>query len=689
MRIIRQRRRKLLPISAIAVSAVVLGLLVAPGTAPAETAPDGGALAHSWVAAHDGPAKYPGRYQNEVFIDFDVPIVMSDGTVLKANIYRPVDANGNPVTTPLPTIVNLTPYTKFASWLADVALSVPALSDALLELVNRIDLTGTPLESITDLTRVLSGGAARTFGVDRKLIQQGYTQVVVDTRGTGYSQGSWQFFQDRENLDTVEVIDWASRQPWSDGNIGMNGISYSGINQYNVAALNPPALKAIFPVEGSTDTIDDVAAPGGGLGLFAPVYILGVDALQFLGDPAAMLLGHLDFKWLLDRVTSPVEFLDYMLMALVPDISMLPEPLRKALEPGSQLREAFTDSHPENIQVPTFAYGGWQDIFTSSSAMTFDRIPLPATHKKLVMGDTYHANPGSGLGNPGAPPRLDVLQMAWFDKWLKGIDNGIDEYGPVVMKQQGGGWISTGLYPRTQDTEYRRMYLSPVRSGTANSIYDGSLTADVPEDTAQLTVSPATGLTSLCSREAAVESAGAMSILPFCAKDDRIHELGGLTFTSAPVVEPTTISGPINVHLNTLYDTTEGYWAVTVNDVAPDGFSTMIASGQLTASLRAVDEEKSSRDADGDLTETVYQLLLDTRQPLVPGVATALDVGVNPTEAVLKPGHRVRINVYASNFPRGMLLPPVLVESRVAPQHLVLDPNEPSFVNLPLSRAIG
>ncbi|MEV0250247.1 CocE/NonD family hydrolase [Nocardia sp. NPDC050712] len=685
------RVRRGLARAGIATMAVALTTLwTTPAQVSAETPPDGGRLAQTWLAQHDGPAKYPGRYPGEVFIDFDVPITMSDGTVLKANIYRPVDAAGQPVREPLPTVLNLTPYTKFASWLADVALSVPWLSDALVQLIGNADLTGTPLESITDITKALGGGAARSFGVDRKLIQQGYTQVVVDVRGTGYSQGAWQFFQQRETQDSVEMIDWASKQPWSDGNVGMTGISYSGINQYMVAAQNPPALKAIFPVEGSTDKIDDVAAPGGGLGLFAPIYIALVDIIQNFPDPVGVLLGHHDLKWLIDRVQTPFEFFDYILMALSPSVEQLPEPLRKALEPDSELRAGFGDSHPENIQVPTFAYGGWQDIFSSSSAMTFDRIPLPPTQKKLIMGDTYHLNPSSGLGRPSAPPRLDVLQLAWFDKWLKGIDNGIDQYGPVVLWQQGGGWITADRYPHSSPAiDYRRMYLSPQRSGTANSVYDGSLATDPADALAQLTVSPLNGITSLCSRDAAVESAGALSVLPFCAKDDRIHELGGLTFTSAPVAEPTTLSGPINVHLNTAHDTSEGYWAVTVNDVAPDGRSTVLSSGQLTASLRAVDEAKSKRDADGDYTEIAYLLTLDTRQPLVPGAPTVIDIGVNPVEAVLQPGHRLRVDVYASNFPRGVLLPPLWLENSLSNQHVLLDPAAPSFVNLPLSRPLS
>ncbi|ATL71659.1 peptidase S15 [Nocardia terpenica] len=672
-----------------AMTLAMVTLWLRPVTAAAEPTlpPDGGAAGRAWLAAHDGPPKYPGRFPGEVHIDFDVPITMSDGTVLKANIYRPMDAAGRVVDTPLPTIVNLTPYTKFAGFLADLALSVPVLSDALIQLVNSVDLTGTPLDSVTDLTRVLSGGAARTFAADRRLVQQGYTQIVVDVRGTGYSQGTWQFFQSRETQDTAEVIDWAARQSWSTGKIGMNGISYSGINQFMAAAQNPPGLDAIFPVEGSTDKIGDVAAPGGGLGLFAPVYIAGMDAIKNIPDPAGLLNGHLDPKWLLDRIQSPFEFFDYMLMALTPDVNALPEPLRKQLEPGSPLREAFSDSHPERIHVPTFAYGGWQDIFAPSSSRSFDRIPLPPERKKLLMGDTYHANPGSGLGNPGQPPRLDVLQMAWYDKWLKGIDNGIDRYGPVVLRQQGGGWTTAASFA-VPDVTYERMYLSPARSGTANSVYDGSLTSGTPTAAAQLTVSPISGVTALCSRDAAVESAGALSIIDLCSRDDRVHELGGLTFTSAPMTEATRISGPITVHLNTSYDTTEGYWAVSVNDVAPDGRSTVLTSGQLTASLRAIDPDKSRTGANGDYTDITYKLTLDTRQPLVPGQPTVLDIGVNPTEAVLAPGHRLRVNVFASNFPRGMLLPPLLVESRLAPQHLLLDPERPSFVNLPLDHAV-
>jgi len=84
-----------------------------------------------------------------------------------------------------------------------------------------------------------------------------------------------------------------------------------------------------------------------------------------------------------------------------------------------------------------------------------------------------------------------------------------------------------------------------------------------------------------------------------------------------------------------------------------------------------------------------YSLTLDSRRPIDPGTPTELDVGLNPTQAVLKPGHRLRVDVYAANLPKGMLLGPLLRESELKPQHLQLDPERPSFVTVPVSRPIG
>ncbi|KIA66773.1 peptidase S15 [Nocardia vulneris] len=662
--------------------AAVLGLaLPFSYSASAHANPDAGELGAEWTATYSAPPLYP-----HVHIDWDVPLTMSDGTVLKANIYRPADEMGRPVDTPTPTLVNLTPYTKLASMLVDSALSIPVLSDAVIDLFRRFDLSGTPLDGVTDLTKMLGGGLPRNFAVDRPLIQSGYTQIVVDVRGTGFSQGVLSFFGAREQQDTVEVIDWAARQPWSDGKVGMTGVSYSAVNQIQAAEKQPPALKAIFPVEPGSDLMRDILAPGGGLNVvFTPGWLTSVNIAKLLPDLVSIAQGRFDWKWLADRVANPFTFFDLLIGALTStDAGSLPPNTAAVLDENSSLRQGMR-GEPERIQIPAFVTGGWHDVFTNSEPSIYQRISVPPGQKQLLMGNTYHLNPGIDFGRPGNPPRLDVLQRAWFDKWLKGIDNGIDTYGPITSEQLGGAWSTTDTYPRS-GVEHRRLYLNGTPSGTsATSMYDGSLAPTNSTAPQRVTIAP--GITSLCSNDTAVGTAGVSILLSGCTKDARPQELNGLSFTTGPVFEPTLVSGPSAVHLNTVLDATDGYWSATLNDVAPDGRSTVLATGQLTASLRALDPGRNQYSPNGDLTVPYPKLTMESREPLVPGRATTVDIGLTPTDAVLQPGHRLRIDVYASNLPKGMALTPFLIDSQLRPQHVELNPDEPSFVNVPVSGA--
>ncbi|MEU2033187.1 CocE/NonD family hydrolase [Nocardia amamiensis] len=670
-------------VAALAVT-VLAPFLTSGAAAVPPIGPDGGLAGAAWVATQDAPQQYPN-----IHIQWDVPITMSDGTVLKGNVYRPADASGRPIDTPTPTVVNLTPYTKLVSNLADHAQSIPGLSDALIQLFRQIDMSGTPLSGVTDLTKAFGGGELRSFTVDRQLIKSGYSQVVVDVRGTGFSQGVWDMLRGREQQDTVEVIDWAARQPWSNGRIGMNGISYSGINQVQAAEKRPPALQAIFPIVPGSDLVNDVLAPGGGFGFnFIPLWLTAINGLKLIPDLASVLTGQLDTVWLADRARDPLTFMDVLLnVYTTARMEDLDPRAKELLTDGSRPRQDWMGD-PSRIQTPTFVTGGWHDLFTYSQAKIYNAIPLPPGQKQLLMGNTYHINSGNEYGKPGLPPRLDVLQRAWFDRWLKDVDNGIEQYGPITLRQQGGGWITADSFAVPADdavpgqAAHRRMYLSAAPSGTADSLYDGSLTPEVTGETARLTVAP--GLTSMCSNDAAQGSAGALSVIDGCAKDSRIQELNGLTFTSAPVAEPTTVSGRIAVRLNTVQDAADGYWVVTVNDVAPDGQSSVLSSGQLMASLRAIDDAHSTKSANGDYTDPRPFTSLDQRQPTVPGEATTLDIALPATEAILQPGHRLRVDVYAGNFPKGLPILPMLIDTGLRPQHVQLDPDRPSFVNIPL-----
>ena len=148
------------------------------------------------------------------------------------------------------------------------------------------------------------------------------------------------------------------------------------------------------------------------------------------------------------------------------------------------------------------------------------------------------------------------------------------------------------------------------------------------------------------------------------------------------------MSGYSSLHLNTVMDATDGYWTATLNDVAPDGTSKVISSGQVMASLRGYDRAESQFAPNGDVIDPFYTMTLAARQRITPGKPVTLDVGLLPTEARIPAGHRLRIDVFAMNAPRGVPLRPLLNESGLKPQHIVLDPAQPSFVNLPLSAGI-
>ncbi|MGW6375065.1 CocE/NonD family hydrolase [Rhodococcus sp. NPDC055112] len=655
-----------------AILTLIVGATLAAPAAIAEPAAEAG---KDWTELVDAPPQYPG-----IAVEKDVPITMSDGVVLRANVYRAADADGKAIEGRVPTVVNLTPYTRFVDTLIDEVANHPALGPRLMDFVGNLDFSATPLDGITELTQVVRGGGARLLGVNRDLVQNGYAQVIVDVRGTGYSNGTWGTFDEREQQDTVEVLDWVRGRNWSNGTTGMAGMSYSAINQIQAAGRNPEGLKAIFPVIPGQDFHREVAAPGGVLGSgFMPLWIFGVNFLKWMPPFESLVKGQFDPQWLLDRASDPITLVPEVFQALFYGDS-------PPLDDGDFYATRGVDA--SKVTIPTFIYGGWKDIFKRGEPRLYNDIPLPPGRKQLMMDETYHINPGYRLGLPGSPPRLDVLERAWFDRWLKGIDNGIDDYGPVTMYQQGGGWTSTESFPRP-GADHRRMYLSAAPSGTAGHARgDGSLSPQVPTEPNAMTVFP--GLRMACSRDTASGTAGIGAILgSACTRDTRFAEGEALTFTSAAVDSPTAISGPINVHLNTVTEAAEGVWHVTVNDVAPDGTSTILSNGALLSSRRAIDESRSERSANGDYTVPVHPLTKSTIEPATPGLPTVLDIDVDATDAVLQQGHRLRVDIFATDLPRLLPSLPDLVAGGLRPQHLALDPRQPSFVNLPVVGAGG
>ncbi|WP_435824512.1 CocE/NonD family hydrolase [Nocardia rhamnosiphila] len=613
--------------------------------APAHVAQAGpeNAVVPGWADA------WQSTVYSAVFSERDVPITMSDGTVLRADIHRPAGSDGRPTETPLPVVVVMTPYAKQAS--------VPVAG---------------------------SGAAAGQMGVTSELVRSGYVEVVVDVRGTGASQGLWDVLGPREQDDTVEVIDWASRQSWSDGTVGMTGASYLGIAAVQAAAHRAPALKAILPIVPGSDLFRDIVGTGGAIGAgFMPLWLGMINASKWIPDSAALAQGRGDPRWLADRLADPATLVPELIEVLTaPDLAGLP-PETLDLAGYSDFYRA-RQSDPSRIEVPTFLVGAWHDIFANSQPRIYDAIPLPPGRKQLLMGNGYHVTATDGLGGNGAPPALPALQRAWFDKWLKGIDNGIDRYGPVTIYQQGGGWSATDTFPRA-DIDYQRRYLTAEPSGTAgHAAFDGSLHADTSAAVTKMTIVP--GARTFCSRQAIEGTAGLIPLLgTACELDSRFNEADALTFTTAPVSSPVMLSGPMNLHLNTVLDAPDGFWSVSLNDVAPDGTSTVISTGQLTASLRAVDPARSTQTPDGDYADPYHPLDLSDRDLLIPGQPTTVEIGLQAIEAVIQPGHRLRLDIYAFNFPRALPIGATMAAGALRPQHVQLDPDAPSYLVLPFA----
>lgn len=232
--------------------------------------------------------------------------------------------------------------------------------------------------------------------------------------------------------------------------------------------------------------------------------------------------------------------------------------------------------------------------------------------------------------------------------------------------------------------------MTDAASGTApRSRHDGSLTSSGPviDVTQPVSLPIQADIRGFMSRDMAQVTAGAAIALgPKFFADSSFQERGGLSFTTAAATEPVQISGAANLRLYVASTGQEGTWTVTVNDVAPDGTSTVLTNGGLTVANRALDRAQSEWDADGNLLHAHHYLTRVRKLPVPVDVPVAIDIDLVPTDAVIDAGHRLRVDVYAASFPRFLTLVPDLIKARSRKQRLVLDPAHPSYLTV---QAIG
>jgi putative CocE/NonD family hydrolase len=308
-------------------------------------------------------------------------------------------------------------------------------------------------------------------------------------------------------------------------------------------------------------------------------------------------------------------------------------------------------------------YSGFQNAFAHRSVSApMKRWQKPTGRYQLLQGPWYHLTAGTGWD-------IYRTELAWFDRWLKNEQTGIETVKqPLHLYSLGANsWFDTTHYPLTQ-AKPKTFWLDGGSSGSgAPSLNDGRLTSDKPKASSgqdQMVYTPAT---SPCARPVGQWSMGALQLVleeakapenP-CDQDDRSIQTGpgAVTYTTDPVKKTTTIAGPIDATIYASSTRPDVALVAFVEDVGPDGKSFPLTSGALLGSFRALDNKRSWFAPDGKPLAPYHPYTRASVQAVPEGQTTRYDIEVFPIVAELKPGHRLRLTLNTADSPHLLPLP--------------------------------
>jgi uncharacterized protein len=507
-------------------------------------------------------------------IDWDVPIRMDDGIVLRADVFRPPRAGRYPV------ILTYGPYAKGL-----------AFQDGYPSAWQRM------VAEHPDVAHGSSNLYQSWEVVDpEKWVPDGYVCVRVDSRGAGRSPGYIDHFSPRETKDFYNCIEWAGVQPWSSGKVGLNGISYYGMNQWHVATLQPPHLAAMCIWEGSADWYRDMTHHGGILStFFANWYDMQVKTVQFgLGErgPRSRVTGELvcgdDTLSDTELAKNRCDFGDNILAHPLDD-------------------QYHRDRSPvwEKVVTPFLSAANWggQGLHPRGNFEGFVRAG--AKEKWLeAHGIEHWTHFYTDYGR--------LLQKRFFDYFLKGEKNGWERQPKVQLQvRHVDRFIERHEHEwPIKRTQWTKFFLNP----TAQTL-----------------------------EQKAADSSGSITYDGFG---------DGVTFLSAPVDKETDITGPIAAKLFASSSTEDADLFLVFRVFTPDlkevvfmgaiDPHTPIAQGWLRASHRKLDPKLS--------TEYRPYHTHDRKQPLKPGEIVELDIEIWPTCIVVPAGYRIALTVRGKDY---------------------------------------
>jgi len=544
---------------------------------------------------------------NEIIIERDVPAKMRDGVILKADIYRPKSEGRFPV------LLERTPYNK-----------------------NFLPLSTLTMDPIT-------------------AAQAGYVVVIQDVRGRFQSEGAPFYMYKNEFNDGYDSVEWAATLPYSDGNVGMFGASYMGATQWQAAVMEPPHLKAIFPVTWATDAY---LFRGGafelGLANYWTINSIGPDAVLKgkAGEPDVMQ----DFMGLVKEIDNMDDAYGYLPIKDAPWLQ-LGNHFAKFYEEIIE-HELYDEFHenlsvkvkPDKIKIPAFCLAGWYDLLLGQDLEHYKNLMENGKSQemkdniKLMIGPWAHASFANvvgdlnfGLASSGLllelKQDLTKLHLQWFDYWLKGIDNGISDEAPVKIFVMGQNkWREEQEWPLAR-TQYIPYYLHS--SGNANTRFgDGFLSIEPPtnEEPDQYVYDP---------NKPVLTNGGNILMTMDYAKgpldQSQLEERKDiLVYTTDNLDRDIEVTGPVVVKLYASSSAVDTDFVARLIDVHPDGKAYNIADGIIRARFRNKDKQPSF---------------------INPGEVYEYHIDLLATSNLFKKGHRIRIEITSSNFPRYDLNP--------------------------------
>jgi predicted acyl esterase len=509
-------------------------------------------------------------------IDWDVPITVDDGLVLHADVYRPI------VEAQCPVILSYGPYGKGL-----------VFEDLYVDQWRRM------VEKHPDVPAGSTNRYQNWEVADpEKWVPDGYACVRVDSRGAGRSPGFLDLWSAREALDFYHCIEWAAAQPWSNGKVGLNGISYYAMNQWQVASLQPPHLAAICTWEGAADFYRDLAYHGGILCTFGRAWFPAQVTKVQHGVGSRGYRSRMNGDW----VSGPPTLLEEELGANRSDFYADCAANRFASD--DYWRSRMPDWSKVNVPLLSCANWGGQGLHPRGNFEGFVRAV--STQKWLeVHGIEHWTHFYTDYGV--------TLQKKFFGHFLKGEDTGWKSQPKVLLqvRHPGEKFVERheNEWPLTR-TQWTKFYVDPI---------DHRLT-DTP-----------------LRREESVTYAG----------------LGdGVTFLTPPLETATEITGPVAAKLFVSAETTDADLFLVVRVFTPNiqevtfqgalDPHTPIAQGWLRASHRALDQALT-------VPYRPYHTH-EKEEPLTPGQVYELDVEIWPTCIVVPAGYRIGLTVRGRDY---------------------------------------